>query len=334
MSLPEPRGPVSEFLLESLALPPHRLPSAPEPDDDPLGGEDSQLALYTCYELHYRSFAGVDDGWEWDPGLLALRARLERAFEQRVKDEVGPPGGAAACDMDLQLRALVEADDAPSVSRHLAGRGTLEEFVEFVVHRSAYHLKEADPFSWALPRIDGRAKAALVEIQADEYGGGAAERMHSELFRRTMEALGLDGSYGAYLDHIPGATLATVNLMSLFGLHRRHRGAAVGHLAVTEMTSTEPNRRYGNALRRLGLGPDATEFYDEHVEADAVHEQVAANDMAGGLARESPEMAGEVLFGARAMLAVDGRVAGHLMESWRAGRSSLRRALPAPAPAA
>lgn len=41
------------------------------------------------------------------------------------------------------------------------------------MHRSAYQLKEADPHSFALPRVPaGRAKAAFVEIQADEYGGG------------------------------------------------------------------------------------------------------------------------------------------------------------------
>ena len=48
-----------------------------------------------------------------------------------------------------------------------------------MLHRSAYHLKEADPFTWAIPRLDGSPKAALVEIQADEYGGGHAARMHA-----------------------------------------------------------------------------------------------------------------------------------------------------------
>ena len=58
-----------------------------------------------------------------------------------------------------------------------------------------------------------------------------------------MEALGLDARYGAYLEHIPAITLATVNLMSMLGLHRRRRGAIVGHLALFEMTSSLPNRR-------------------------------------------------------------------------------------------
>ena len=89
--------------------------------------------------------------------------------------------------------------------------------------------------------------------------------------------------------------------MSLFGLHRRWRGAIVGHLALFEMTSSLPNRRYGNGLRRLGFGEEATDFFDEHVEADAVHEKIAAVDLAGGLVRASPSSRRDVLCGARAL---------------------------------
>jgi hypothetical protein len=200
--------------------------------------------------------------------------------------------------------------------------------LEFVVHRSAYQLKEADPHSWAIPRLSGPPKAALVEIQADEYGGGRADRMHAQLFARAMDALGLDSRYGAYVDRLPAATLATVNLMSLLGLHRRLRGAIVGHLALFEMTSSIPNRRYASGLRRLGIDdPAATEFFDEHVEADAVHEAVAAVDLAGGLARSEPELAPDILWGARALMALEGRWARSLLEAWERGGSSLRRPL-------
>ncbi|HTA05206.1 MAG TPA: iron-containing redox enzyme family protein [Solirubrobacteraceae bacterium] len=192
------------------------------------------------------------------------------------------------------------------------------------MHRSAYQLKEADPHSWAIPRLTGSPKVALLEVQSDEYGGGSVERMHSVLFANTMDALGLSASYGHYISQLPGITLATVNLMSYFGLHRRLRGALVGHLAAFEMTSSIPNRRYGNGLRRLGHGPQATGFYDEHVEADAVHENIAAWDLAHGLARVEPALAPDILLGARALLALDNRWAMHLMDAWRDGRSSLR----------
>ena len=83
-----------------------------------------------------------------------------------------------------------------------------------------------------------------------------------------------------------------------------------------EMTSALPNRRYGNALRRLGFGDEATDFYDEHVEADAVHENIAAYDLAGGLARQEPELAADILFGARALLFLEDRFGQHLLEAW------------------
>jgi hypothetical protein len=187
-----------------------------------------------------------------------------------------------------------------------------------------YHLREADPHSWALPRLGGRAKAALVEIQTDEYGGGAEARMHQELFKRTMSWFDLDLSYGGYVDSVGAPTLAVNNLMSLFGLHRARRGMILGHLAAYEMTSSLPNRSYANGLRRLGGDADATAFYDEHVEADAVHEQIAAHDLCGSFAAAEPRRAGDVLFGARCALAVDSLWAGSILDAWQNGRSSLR----------
>ena len=335
-SLPEPRGPISSALLEALALPVHPLAPLPAPATaDPLGDEDLQLALYACYELHYRGLPGVDERWEWEPTLLAARQALEAPFEAALRALAGPDDERVAPgQMDVALRAVADADEAPPVSLHIERDASVAEVLEFVVHRSAYQLKEADPHSWAIPRLWGPAKAALVEIQADEYGGGRAERIHARLFADTMEALGLDDRYGAYLDRVPAVTLATVNLMSLCGLHRRLRGALVGHLALFEMSSSIPNRRYARGLRRLGFDSEAaTAFFDEHVEADAVHENLAAVDLAGGLARQEPALAGQILWGARALLALDDRWARHVMGAWEAGRSSLRAPLSVPAEA-
>jgi heme oxygenase-like protein len=94
------------------------------------------------------------------------------------------------------------------------------------------------------------------------------------------------------------------------------------------MTSSIPNRRYANALRRLGVrDPRATAFYDEHVTADAVHENVAAVDLAGGLARAEPALVGEILLGARALVELEARWARHVVAAWERGVSSLRAPL-------
>jgi hypothetical protein len=323
-ALPQPRGPLTEALFAALRTPPHRI----EPDLAAVEPEDLQLALYCCYELHYRGFEGVDDHWEWEPSLLALRGELERRFEAELFELVGPPGEPPEPgEVDVILRRLMEGDDAPSVSTFIEREASAEQVLEFMVHRSAYQLKEADPHSWALPRLWGPPKAAMVEVQADEYGNGRTEDVHAELFARALEAVGLDPAYGAYLDQIPGVTLATVNLMSFFGLHRRLRGAIAGHLAMFEMTSSVPNRRYAAGLRRLGYGEDACLFFDVHVVADAVHESVAAVDLGGGLAHQDRRLGADVVWGARALLAVDGRWARHMMGAWESGASSLRPAL-------
>jgi len=326
-TMPRPRGPITESLFARLQGPPAGCIGTPERIERPhapLDDEDLQLALYCCYELHYGGLPGVDDRWEWDPGLLELRAGLEEVFEHALLEQIGAPSDSAAPEeMDLALRAIADADDAPSLSKFVERHASVEQVHEFLIHRSAYQLKEADPHSWALPRLSGPPKAALVEIQADEYGGGRPERIHATMFADSMDALGLDSEPGAYLDAIPGVTLATVNLMSLLGLHRRWRGAIVGHLALFEMTSSIPNRRYANGLRRLGFGQEATAFFDEHVEADAVHEQVAAVDLAGGLVRQDQRLGPDILWGARALATLDARWALAVLGAWQHGRSLL-----------
>nr|WP_218618122.1 iron-containing redox enzyme family protein [Cryptosporangium aurantiacum] len=315
---------MSEALVQALAGKPGTFGGASVPgSDEPWADEDLQLALWVLYELHYRGFDEVDPDWDWDPDLIRLRAGLEQRFLGGLRAVVTLPDGSDG-PIPAALAALTNADAGPSMSRYLQRKATLTQFREFVVHRSLYHLKEADPHSWGIPRLDGRPKAALVEIQADEYGGGRVERMHSELFRTTMERLGLDSRYGAYVDHVSAQTLATSNLMSLFGLHRRWLPALLGHLAAFEMTSSLPNRRYGNGLRRLGGDADATRFYDEHVTADAVHEQIAAHDLCGGYVAEHPDQARDVLFGAACGLWLDAAAAEWILDRWESGHTALR----------
>ena len=334
MRFPEPRGPLTALLAEHLPDPGAPLPT---PDlaghDEVLGDDDLQLALFLCHELHYGGIEGVSDAWEWSPRFVAFRAALEEVMLDRLLEEVGRPEPIRPDLVGETIFALAANDAGPSLSRFIAARASVEQFREFVIHRSAYQLKEADPHTFGIPRIQGAAKAAMVEVQADEYGGGDAQRMHSTMFARTMAAFGLDTSYGEYVGLLPASTLVTVNLISLFGLRRRWRGALVGHLAAFEISSPEPNRRYANGLRRLGFGPEATAFYDEHVEADSVHENIAAYDLAGGLARQEPGLAGDILFGARALLFTEARFAANILDSWRQGDSSLLAPVPERVPA-
>ncbi len=336
MKQPSPRGEISSLLLAVIADsvdsqhdPLARLgvlvEEAVAETPDILQDEDLQLTLFCLYELHYSGIDGAGDDWEWNPGLIGVRHLIEAAFERRLRREVvlgdlPVPTSEAVC---AELFRMTGEDSGPSMSRFIAKTATKDHLREFIIHKSVFQLKEADPHTWAIPRLTGRPKAALVEIQADEYGNGLPARMHSALFARTMRGIGMEDSYGAYLDAVPAVTLAANNLMSFFGLNRRLRGAIVGHLAAYEMTSSRPNGLYARGFRRLGYGEDVTGYFDEHVEADAVHEQIAGRDMAGGLVEADPRLLQDVLFGAAAGLAVDALMTAHIMAAWDAGASSL-----------
>ncbi|GAA4205171.1 iron-containing redox enzyme family protein [Streptosporangium oxazolinicum] len=359
-ALPAVRGPITSLLFERLARPPHRfgllslpLLSFPARFAGPvLMDEDVQLALFVCYELHHRGFEGVDDRWEWNPSLLEVREILEARFEEGLARAVPyPPAFRPEQTRQVLAELVADAVDGPDLAGFLQRQADLAQFREFVAHRSIHHLKDADPYTLAIPRLSGASKAAPVEIQADAYGGGGAD-----LFRPTMRELGMDDSYGAYLERVPAITLAISNTMSLFGLHRRHLGALLGHLAAFEMTSSAPNRLCSLGLRGLGGDEAASRFRDEHVRADAVHEQVtareqravheqavvheqvatheqiaaheqvAAYDMCGEFATRHPSRAGDVLYGAACALTLDRLFAEHVMSHWRRGTSSLREA--------
>ena len=331
--LPAPRGPLTDRLFDRLRGPVREL-AVPAgavaaelpglPGAEAAGEDELHLALYCLYELHYRGFPDVDPDWEWEPSVLALRRRLERRFESHLRALAGDPAAVAPGRVVDELWAMATGGDGPSLSKWVAGQATVDHVRELFEHRSAYQLKEADPHTWAIPRLAGPAKAVMATIQYDEYGAGRADAMHSALFARTMADVGLDPTPNRYLDDLPGWTLATTNLMSLFGLHRRWRGALVGHLALFEMTSTGPTARYSDALRRLGFGPAARRFFDVHVVADEEHQYLATDGMVAGLMGDEPALAGDVLFGARCLTAVECRFTAEVLGAWQAGRSSLR----------
>ncbi|MFF7047523.1 iron-containing redox enzyme family protein [Streptomyces griseorubiginosus] len=318
-ALPSARGPVSaavrDHLLGTGALPRHESVAGAD-----VYGDDLQLALYLCYELHYRGFAGVPADREWDPDLLRTRAALEHRFLSALRTDTPAHDSVEDAVADL----LVEPVEGSGVSHFLSKEGELWQVREYAAQRSLYHLKEADPHAWVLPRLWGRAKAGMAAVEFDEFGGGRPERVHARLFADLMTDLDLDTTYGHYLDAACAEMLATVNLMSLLGLHRSLRGALVGHFAAVEITSSPGSRRLADAMRRTGAGPAAEHFYDEHVEADAVHEQVVRHDVIGGLLAEEPHLAPDVAFGIDATGFVEDRLGERLLDDWRAGRSSLR----------
>ena len=318
--LPWARGPLSGAVVGALQGAPGSFGGVQMIESvDPLTDDDFQLALYLCYEVHFRGLA--DAGWEWDLDLLGFRNELERAFVDRLRDESTPIRASSTAHVVSALDDLTNAGTPSPLTTFLRDEGTLEQFREFCVHRSAHQLKEADPHSFAIARLTGETKAVMATIQFDHYGAGVAARMHSALYADTMTALGLDPLYGSYVENLPGITLAAVNLISMFALHRRWRAAFVGQLAVSTVASIEPMEHCNQALVRLGIGAEGRRFYDART--DASHALATRERMVAGLIDVEPQLGSDLLFGATTIVMLEQRFRGHLLEAWSSGRSSL-----------
>jgi hypothetical protein len=197
---------------------------------------------------------------------------------------------------------------------------TREQVLELLRHRSLYHLQEFDPTVWVVPRLPARSKAALLEVAFDEYGAGDPRRLHSHLFSRGLVEAGLDPRPGHYVDDAPVEILEQNNAMTMLGLHRRLRAAAVGHFAAFEATSSLPSRRLARGLQRLGLGEGLVGYYTEHVTADAVHDQLACRAVCGSLVEEDPTLREDVFLGAFTCLDLEARYAAAMLDRWQVGQ--------------
>lgn len=317
MRLPAARGPLTDHLFALLRSAPadHGALSA-DPGATPAETPDADLALWVLHELHYRGFDDVDDSWERHPALAPLLHRLESDLEARLRSRWPGPEAYAHLGVADALEAMIDDDDGPSIARHVQRHATREQAEALLRQRSLYHLKEADPTSWAVPRLEAGAKAALLQVQYDEYGAGDPARLHHALFARGLADSGLDAAYGAHVDEASPEVLEQNNALSLFGLRRSLRGAALGHLAVVEATSSLPSRQLAQGLRRLGFAESMAEYYDEHVEADAVHEQLVLHDVCERLVAEDPSLRDDVLLGGWTCLDLEARTAGALLEAW------------------
>ncbi|GAA2085308.1 iron-containing redox enzyme family protein [Aeromicrobium halocynthiae] len=309
MKLPDARGPLGAAVLDHLRG--HRSLAEAGVRLQEAGAGDRALTLWTLHELYFRGFDDVDADMEWDPTVVGLRNELESDLESDLRRAF------EAWDGPMDLPGMIAAfEDRPGLSTFIRTSATAAQVREILAEKSVFHLKEADPHAFVQPRLDVAPKAALATIQFDELGAGRPDRLHAKLFADTLDAAGLDPTYGAYVARVATSTLTVSNVLTMFCLRRRLRFAAAGHLAAFEATSSLPCAAIVRGLRRLGFDERVVTYYDEHVEADAVHEALAWEELCVPMIDGDADREREVLFGAFACMEVEARNAADLLERW------------------
>jgi hypothetical protein len=320
--LPWPRGPLSAFVVSALQRQPGTLGSTPPISrTDALSDDDFELALYLCYEMHFRGLASAE--WAWDPGLKKFRSELERAFVNRLRDEINDFTMHYTFDTVSALDEVIEECAGSSLMSYFDDSGTIDQFREFCVHRSVYQFRADYNAPDTTPQSEFDPVPASTSVRFEDLGSSVDAQLRSSFFSTTMSSLGLDNSHGSYVEIVPGVTLATVNLKSMFSFHPHWRAAMFGHAAASEVTSLESMERYCRALNRFGLEAVGRRFVDVAVPFDARRPLIARNQVFAELLTAEPKLATDVIFGAAAVLLLEQRFADHLLDAWTEDRTSL-----------
>ena len=157
------RGPLRRAARRACAAPParRRPPAARRSPTTRWPTTTSSSRSTSATSCTTAGFDGVDERWEWEPGAAgAARAGSRRPSRTALRAAVPAPpptrrpgrdGPRAARDRRRRRRPVAVA------LRRGAGRRSSSS-ASSLVHRSAYQLKEADPHSWAIPRLSGRAE--------------------------------------------------------------------------------------------------------------------------------------------------------------------------------
>ena len=279
--------------------------------------EDAAIALWSLYELSYRGFDDVDDGLEWEPGVLALRRRLERDLEDRLRGPLPPAGD------DRAVRGGVVRLHRRS-RRALARGARAAERHRRAGARPAAAALDLPPQGGRPDRVGGapasrRAKAALVELLYDEYGAGDPNRLHAHLFAQGHGGRRAAGGVRRVRRRGAGSRC--------WSRTTRCRcsdctGAGAARPWVTWPRSRRPARcrrggwprdSSGSASRRSWSG--TTPSTSRRTPCTSSSPSAA---ICGALVEAEPTLADDVFFGAFTCLDLEDRVAGRLLTQWGA----------------
>ena len=260
---------------------------------------------------------------EWDPEVLALRQALESCFLDDIRASIEPPTRLSPDEAEARLLRMARGGDGPSLSGVIQGTPSLERVRELFIHRSAYQLKEADPHTWAMPQAARRGQGGHRRDPGRRVRGRCDHRDARRAVRRDdargRSRPGLRRLPRPDPRRDPGHDQPDLTPRTAPQVARR---APRSPGAVRDDLGAEPTLRHGPAAARLRRG--RLPVLRRARRGGRGARSVAAVDLAGGLAAQDPRLGADILWGAKALLAIDGRWARHMLQAWGDDSSSLR----------
>jgi hypothetical protein len=262
----------------------------------------AQQVLAKIYDL-YMSIPGPDDKRpESSLTVAGVRNLIERYFledeESRIPAstwEKIPREPAAYMEWLLDVVRRHPAYRHPLYEEYLGSRATLENLREFMIQETTIDTRFDDFLALVQVGTSGGVKLEIATNFWDEMGNGDESRMHTAMFDRAMECLGVNpDARGA----LTTEALVCGNISLLLTLRRMHFYKALGYFVVTEYLAPRRFEKVIMAWQRNGLNREGADYHLAHVSIDGDHASHWFENVIRPVISQSPEAVYDITRGA------------------------------------
>ncbi|XYH95777.1 iron-containing redox enzyme family protein [Sorangium sp. So ce1128] len=208
------------------------------------------------------------DALRRDEILDAERRWVDAAVSAR---EVSAQAVSSRAELFAALRDRLEEERASPLesAAFVADGATLTQFKVIVAEFAVDGLTEAESFLPIVQRLPFKAQMAVLRVLIDEFGGGNADRAHSQLYRDLLSELRMPLDINGYLDEINEESFAFSNIFYWLVQRAPRVEYFLGALAYLESSVPISFGCFSAACDRLGIASSL--YYTEHIHIDQYH---------------------------------------------------------------
>lgn len=263
--------------------------------------DELHRALLACYQPHVRlphhgmaenqfhplavRLLGVLEG-AWERDLLArARRSAQRAVGDALTEAALPADPGAFCEWFKRAAFTHPLYEHP-LHAFLAGEADRAQLERFLGYEAAGEAAFDDLVALGQVGTRGEVKIEMGRNYWDELGNGRSHAVHTHLFHRLTDALGVRAPEA---DELPWQVLSGANLMLWSCVPRRNAFRAQGTLGAVELLAPQRCTRLTAGAARVGIPKKAMVYYAAHAIVDVGHAEGWLDHVVAPQVAERPE---------------------------------------------
>ena len=214
------------------------------------------------------------DDWSAEFDADARMLLQERKFLEELRADVADEAAAVPTDVEGFI-AWFEGLEKTGPGQHdplfdwLADEAPADAVRWYLEQEAAGEAGFDDLVALTQVKLPARPKLELARNYWDEMGKGNMKGMHGPMLDKLVGILDLDPR----IEKTAWQSLALANAMTAMATVRRYAWHSVGALGVIELTAPARSAHVATALRRIGLSPKQSVYFDLHAVLDVKHSE-------------------------------------------------------------